>query len=102
MPVGGDLGFSYLVLVVLFVGPVVGLVVRRKLRISVARREEVKRLLVLASEEAARAELEATIGYDIQQEIISRPLQNQCAVCFFPTTKLCARCKAVRYWYGNS
>ncbi|XP_057469873.1 ubiquitin carboxyl-terminal hydrolase 17-like [Actinidia eriantha] len=102
MPVGGDLGFSYLVLVVSLVGPVVALVLRRKWRFSVARREEIKRLLVLASEEAARAELEAsTYVTSAVAAVISRPLQYQCAVCFCPTTTRCARCKAVRYCSGK-
>lgn len=83
-------------------GPVIGFVVRRKWRIAAARREEIKRLLVLASEEAARAELEATTGYGATVSSYSQPLQYQCAVCFSPTTTRCARCKAVRYWYGSS
>lgn len=52
------------VLVLVFVlFPAIGFVVRRKWRHAVARREEIKRLLVFASEEAARAEIEATEGY---------------------------------------
>ncbi|XP_009609184.1 ubiquitin carboxyl-terminal hydrolase 17 [Nicotiana tomentosiformis] len=66
MLVGGDLGFLSSLVVAAFVavfGPVLGFVVRRKWRRSVARREEIKRLLVLASEEAARAELLAAEEY---------------------------------------
>ncbi|GFY85896.1 ubiquitin-specific protease 16 [Actinidia rufa] len=102
MPVRGDLGFSYLVLVVSLVGPVVALVLRRKWRLSVERREEIRRLLVLASEEAARVELEASAYVtSTVAAVISRPLQYQCAVCFCPTTTRCARCKAVRYCSGK-
>ncbi|XAR48504.1 Ubiquitinyl hydrolase 1 [Bertholletia excelsa] len=104
MLVGGDLGFSYLVLVVLLLGPVIGFVLRRKWRLSVARREEIKRLLVLASEETARAELEASTGYSSNAAYtpaVSQPLQYQCAVCFSPTTTRCARCKSVRYCSGK-
>ncbi|KAL3514261.1 hypothetical protein ACH5RR_026978 [Cinchona calisaya] len=65
MLLGGDLGFLVRAvvafLVVIFV-PVVGFV-RRKWRRSVARREEISRLLVLASEETARVELEVDFGY---------------------------------------
>uniref|UniRef100_A0A5B7AG99 ubiquitinyl hydrolase 1 n=1 Tax=Davidia involucrata TaxID=16924 RepID=A0A5B7AG99_DAVIN len=100
MLLGGDLGFSCLVLVVVFFGPVIGFVVRRKWRLAVARREEIKRLLVLASEEAARAELEASAGY-ITSGSTTCQLQYQCAVCFCPTTTRCARCKAVRYCSGK-
>lgn len=71
MLLGGDLGFLARVVVaslVVILVPVVGFVVRLKWRRSVARREEIKRLLVLASEESARAELEAEAhlgyGYD--------------------------------------
>ncbi|XP_071925936.1 ubiquitin carboxyl-terminal hydrolase 16-like [Coffea arabica] len=71
MLLGGDLGFLARVVVAFFVVifvPVVGFVVRLKWRRSVARREEIKRLLVLVSEETARAELEAEgdfgYGYD--------------------------------------
>lgn len=92
MLVPGDLGFSCLVLLSLFF-PVIGLVVRRKWRLAVARSEEIKRLLILASEEAARAELETSA--------VSFSPQFHCAVCFCPTTTRCSRCKAVRYWYVN-
>ncbi|XP_059279634.1 ubiquitin carboxyl-terminal hydrolase 17 [Lycium ferocissimum] len=66
MLVGGDLGFLSSLVVAAFVavfGPVLGFVVRRKWRRSVARREEIKRLLVLASEEAARVEVQAAQEY---------------------------------------
>uniref|UniRef100_A0A2P2L7B5 Ubiquitin carboxyl-terminal hydrolase 17 n=1 Tax=Rhizophora mucronata TaxID=61149 RepID=A0A2P2L7B5_RHIMU len=98
MLLAGDLGFSSLVLVVCLVFPVASLVIRRKWRLSVARTEEVRRLLVLASEEAARAELEATISHAAVSVPVS-PNNYQCAVCYCPTTTRCARCKSVRYWY---
>lgn len=62
MLVGGDLGFLVRVVftgLAVICALVVWFVVNRKWRRSVARREEIKRLLVLASEETARAELEA-------------------------------------------
>ncbi|KAJ7958928.1 Ubiquitin carboxyl-terminal hydrolase [Quillaja saponaria] len=97
MRVTGDLGFSSLVLVVCLVIPVIGFVIRRKWRLAVSRREEIKRLVVLASEEAARAELEATVVYGA----VSVPKNNQCTVCYCPTTTRCARCKAVHYCSGK-
>ncbi|KAI3758365.1 hypothetical protein L6452_05925 [Arctium lappa] len=65
MLVGRDLGLPNLVVlvVVFLIVPAIGFVIRRKWRHAEARREEIKRLLVLASEEAARAEIEATEGY---------------------------------------
>ncbi|KAK8572416.1 hypothetical protein V6N13_048014 [Hibiscus sabdariffa] len=90
----GDLGFSSLILVVSLVLPLIGFFVRRKWRVSVARQAEIQRLLILASEETARAELEATVGYGAVS--ISRNY-HQCAVCYCPTTTRCARCKTVRY-----
>ncbi|KAJ9673990.1 hypothetical protein PVL29_023506 [Vitis rotundifolia] len=92
MLVPGDLGFSCLVLLSLFF-PVIGLVIRHKWRVAVARKEEIKRLLILASEEAARAELETAA--------VSVSPQFQCAVCYCPTTTRCSRCKAVRYCSGK-
>ncbi|XWS25369.1 hypothetical protein CRYUN_Cryun27aG0062900 [Craigia yunnanensis] len=94
MLLDGELGFSSVVLVVSFVLPLIGFFIRWKWRLSVARQAEIKRLLVLASEEAARAELEASVGYGTIS--ISRNY-HQCAVCYCPTTTRCARCKAVRY-----
>ncbi|KAK8681689.1 hypothetical protein V6N13_054091 [Hibiscus sabdariffa] len=90
----GDLGFSSLILVVSLVLPLIVFFVRRKWRMSVARQAEIQRLLILASEETARAELEATVGHGAVS--ISRNY-HQCAVCYCPTTTRCARCKTVRY-----
>ncbi|KAK2659886.1 hypothetical protein Ddye_006419 [Dipteronia dyeriana] len=98
MHVPGDLGFSSLVvLVVSFVFPAIALIVRRKWQRAVARKEEIRRLLLLASEEATRAELEDSYGYGT----VSVSQYYQCAVCFSPTTTRCAQCKAVRYCSGK-
>ncbi|KAK4850138.1 hypothetical protein QYF36_004171 [Acer negundo] len=98
MHVPGDLGFSSLVvLVVSFVFPAIALIVRRKWRRAVARKEEIRRLLLLASEEATRAELEDSYVYGT----VSVSQYYQCAVCFSPTTTRCAQCKAVRYCSGK-
>ncbi|KAF5739781.1 ubiquitin carboxyl-terminal hydrolase 16 isoform X2 [Tripterygium wilfordii] len=98
MHVAGDLGFSSLVLVFCLVFPVIGLVIRRKWRFASARQEEIKRLLILASTEARRAEEEAFASYGV----LPPPSTNyQCAVCLSPTTTRCARCKAVRYCSGK-
>lgn len=96
------LGFPSLVLVACVLAPVIGYVIRRKWRLAVVRKEEIKRLLVLAAEEAARVELEASAGYAVGAvtacEVPITRSYYQCAVCYSPTTTRCARCKAVRYW----
>ncbi|XP_028777759.1 ubiquitin carboxyl-terminal hydrolase 16 isoform X2 [Neltuma alba] len=98
MRVTGDLGFSSLVLVVVcFVVPVIGFVIHRKWQFALARQEEIKRLLILAAEEAARAESEASYTY----ATFPAPKINQCALCYSPTTTRCSRCKAVRYCSGK-
>lgn len=92
----GDLGFSSLVLVVVcVVVPVIGFVICRKWRDSEARKEEIKRLLILAAEETARAEEEASYVYGAAA--VSAARSNQCAVCYFPSTARCSQCKSVRY-----
>ncbi|XP_023524046.1 ubiquitin carboxyl-terminal hydrolase 16-like [Cucurbita pepo subsp. pepo] len=96
MLVFGNIGLQVLLVFVVF--PVICLVIRRKWRLSVARKEEINRLLVLSSEEAFRAELEATSGYT---SLSFTPPGHQCAVCYSPTTTRCARCKAVRYCSGK-
>ncbi|XP_051118053.1 ubiquitin carboxyl-terminal hydrolase 17-like [Andrographis paniculata] len=115
----GDLGFLCSVVVVL----VGWFVARWKWRRVAARREEIRRLMMLASEETARAELEATVGYGgygaVQAPVVlsaaeepvvppvlgtgsppARPVScgpYRCEVCFSPTTTRCKQCKAVRY-----
>lgn len=128
---GGHLGWA---LVLLFLGPVLAFVVRRRWRNAAARAEEVRRLAFLAAAEAEQAEMEAyreysasimresgwvpqppSVVYDdapspaMPQPVVyatvspSPPVTEKrpvCAVCFRDTTTRCARCKAVRYWYG--
>ncbi|CAL0307806.1 unnamed protein product [Lupinus luteus] len=99
MRVTVDLGFWSLVFtsLVCVVVLVIGFVVRRKWRRSVARAEEVKRLLNFAKEEAARVENEASYQYGA----VFVAKNNECAVCLRPTTTRCSRCKAVHYCSGK-
>ncbi|CAL0317838.1 unnamed protein product [Lupinus luteus] len=99
MRVTVDLGFPGLVFptLVCVVVLVIGFVVPRKWRQSVARSEEVKRLLDFAKEEATRVENEASYQYGAV--LVAK--NNQCVVCFCPTTTRCARCKAVHYCSGK-
>ncbi|KZV43367.1 ubiquitin carboxyl-terminal hydrolase 16-like [Dorcoceras hygrometricum] len=109
MLLGADLGWwlSSVVVVVVVVG---WFVARRRWRRAVARRQEITRLLALASEETARAELEAVAtysGYEEEPMAVApgsspqRQFQYQCEVCFSPTTTRCKRCKAVHYCSGK-
>ncbi|XP_073275530.1 ubiquitin carboxyl-terminal hydrolase 17-like [Primulina huaijiensis] len=107
MLLGADLGWWLSSVVVVVVG---WFVARRKWRRSVARRQEIKRLLALASEETARAEHEvvATFGGYEEEPLAMAPgsspqrqFQYQCEVCFSPTTTRCKRCKAVHYCSGK-
>lgn len=75
---------------------VVFLVIRRKWRNAVAKKEEIMRLVAMASDEAAMAEVEATSLY---ASVPLPPRPFQCAICYFPTTMRCSQCKAVRYWF---
>ncbi|CAI8585825.1 unnamed protein product [Vicia faba] len=115
MRVTVDLGFYSLLFVVLVcvVFPVIGLVVRYTWRRSEERAGEIKRLLILAAEESARAEREAAASYHYDDansnsyqyvaansnsyqyvacKFVSK--RSQCVVCFSPTTNRCARCKS--------
>lgn len=95
MRVTGDLGFSSLILLVLcLVLPVIGLIIIRRWQVSETRKREIRRLLVLAAEETARAEKEASFAYGTA---VSATPSNQCALCYFPATARCAQCKSVRY-----
>lgn len=124
-----NLGFWYLKLFLILSFPVVGYVIRRKWLFAVAKEAEIKRLMLLAAEEAARAEYDADgVGYyahadvngaafrykgeaplnmdsfvncpEVPPSCKSAEVVSQCAVCLRPTTTRCSRCKSVRYWYA--
>ncbi|KAM0023945.1 putative ubiquitinyl hydrolase 1 [Helianthus debilis subsp. tardiflorus] len=115
------LGFpSPVVVVVVVVVVVIVVVFRWKWRQAVVRSEEVRRLLVSASEESSRVEFEAkeecyyggnvnvapVAGVSVSSYGSGRvglPVKAvyQCAVCFRPTNTRCAKCKAVRYCSGK-
>ncbi|KAF8117780.1 hypothetical protein N665_0008s0125 [Sinapis alba] len=93
-----DLGLSSLVLVISLVLPLIGFVVRRKWRLAALRKEEIRRLLIHASEEDARVEREASVEFSFV------PVTNNsfyCPVCYCPALTRCSRCKAVRYCSGK-
>ncbi|KAK4747503.1 hypothetical protein SAY87_014089 [Trapa incisa] len=119
-----DLGFSSLVvLAVCAVFPLIGLFLRRKWCRFVARKDEIRRLMILASEETARAEIEASVGHEYsyshshsyapadgyasvngyrdKYETAPAAQRNLCAVCYALTTTRCSKCKAVRYCSGK-
>ncbi|KAI3451214.1 hypothetical protein Pfo_007879 [Paulownia fortunei] len=80
-----------------------GLVVRHKWRNGAAKKEEILRLVAVASEEEAEiAKLQAIEEYNSPpppQPQLEK--QYYCAVCHCPTTTRCSRCKAVRYCSGK-
>ena len=92
MLVPGILGFQGLLLTLVFV---VCVVIRHKWKDAAAKKEEIMRLVAMASEEAAMIEVEATVQYGS----IPVALLSQCAVCYSPTTMRCSQCKAARYWF---
>lgn len=68
------------------------------------KREEVLRLISLATEESYLAaekkeeeEARATVDYYGSSSV--PPDVYSCAVCHYPTTTRCAQCKSVRYWF---
>ncbi|KAK4483935.1 hypothetical protein RD792_011144 [Penstemon davidsonii] len=117
----GDLGLLYSA-VASAAAVVVGLlVVRWKWRRMLMRREEIRRRMAFASEEAVRAELEEASGYSrhgygvsdeaevVEEEATvgfgsspGRQIQQYpCEVCFCPTTTRCKQCKSVHYCSGK-
>ncbi|KAJ0263355.1 Ubiquitin carboxyl-terminal hydrolase 16 [Hirschfeldia incana] len=99
-----DLGVSSLFLLISLVLPLVAFVfVRRKWRLAALRREEIRRLVIHASEEAARAELEASVELYSSVYAVSNNVSSsfQCPVCYSPASTRCSRCKAVRYCSGK-
>lgn len=92
MLVSGILGFEIVLLTLIFF---VGVLIRHKWKDAEAKKEEIMRLVAMASEEAAMAEVEATVQYGP----VSVVGQYQCAVCYSPTTMRCSQCKLARYWF---
>lgn len=90
----GNLGFYSLFSLVVFV---VGVILRQKWRNAAERKEEIMRLVAMASEEAAAVELEAAVEYSS----IPVARRYQCAACYGPATTRCSQCKAVRYCSGK-
>lgn len=91
------LGLSSPIIVVFAV--LLGLVVQTQWQRTAAKKEELKHLMILAEEENSRAEVEASFSYSYScGSAVSSEPQTQCAVCFFPTTRKCSRCKIVHYW----
>ncbi|KAH0892391.1 hypothetical protein HID58_054820 [Brassica napus] len=79
------------------------LLIRRQWRSAAVKREEVLRLISLATEESYLAaeekekeEARATVDYYGSSSSVP-PDVYSCAVCHYPTTTRCAQCKSVRY-----
>ncbi|CAN7101081.1 unnamed protein product [Brassica rapa subsp. narinosa] len=77
------------------------LLIRRQWRSAAVKREEVLRLISLATEEsylaAEKKEEEARATVDYYGSSSVPPDVYSCAVCHYPTTTRCAQCKSVRY-----
>lgn len=93
-PESGVLGFRFILIGFIMLA---FLLIRRQWRSAAVRREEVLRLIALATEESYLAEevRAATVDYD--GDSVSDVYR--CAVCLYPTTTRCAKCKSVRYWF---
>ncbi|XP_024182286.1 ubiquitin carboxyl-terminal hydrolase 17 isoform X2 [Rosa chinensis] len=101
MPALGMLGFQGLLFGVVLAA---FFVIRHKWRNAVAKKEEIMRLVAMASEEAAMAEFQATTAmYAAAPPVVVAPVTSpfHCAVCYSQTTMRCSKCKSVRYCSGK-
>lgn len=89
-PESGTLGFRFLLIGFMML---VFLLIRRQWRSASVRREEVIRLIALATEESYLAEEVRASTVDSVSDVY------RCAVCLYPTTTRCSQCKSVRYWF---
>lgn len=104
-----ELGFqNWILLFVFCLGLISSFVIRWKWNKSVERKKEIMRLVAIAADEAARAELQANAeyqymyrGFDSVPVVPPVVRTTDCAVCHSPTTTRCARCKAVKYCSGK-
>ncbi|KAK9949414.1 hypothetical protein M0R45_004938 [Rubus argutus] len=94
MPALAILGFQSLLFAVVLAS---FFAIRHKWKNAVAKKEEIMRLVAMASQEAAMAEFQATTLY--APVPVSSPYH--CAVCFSQTTMRCSKCKSVRYCSGK-
>jgi ubiquitin carboxyl-terminal hydrolase 36/42 len=92
MPALAILGFQSLLFAVVLAS---FFAIRHKWKNAAAKKEEIMRLVAMASQEAAMAEFQATTLY--APVPVSSPYH--CAVCFSQTTMRCSKCKSVRYWF---
>lgn len=94
MLVPGIIGFQGLLLLLILLS---FFVICHKWKNAAAKKEEILRLVAMASEETAVAEFQATAFFAPVVQPASWPYH--CAVCYASTTMRCSKCKAVRYWF---
>ncbi|KAL6222845.1 hypothetical protein ACLB2K_006235 [Fragaria x ananassa] len=102
MPALGILGFQGLLFGVVLAS---FFVIRHKWRNAVAKKEEIMRLVAMASQEAAMAEFQSTTALYASSAAAAAPVPVtgafHCAVCYSQTTMRCSKCKSVRYCSGK-
>nr|XP_011468537.1 PREDICTED: ubiquitin carboxyl-terminal hydrolase 17 [Fragaria vesca subsp. vesca] len=102
MPALGILGFQGLLFGVVLAS---FFVIRHKWRNAVAKKEEIMRLVAMASQEAAMAEFQSTTALYDSSAAAAAPVPVtgafHCAVCYSQTTMRCSKCKSVRYCSGK-
>ncbi|XP_050371388.1 ubiquitin carboxyl-terminal hydrolase 17-like [Argentina anserina] len=103
MPALGILGFQGLLLLGLGVAAAAFVVIRHKWRNAVAKKEEIMRLVAMASQEAAMAELQTFSAHFAAAAPVPVTVAGafRCAVCYSQTTMRCSKCKSVRYCSGK-
>ncbi|KAL8549234.1 hypothetical protein ACS0TY_008182 [Phlomoides rotata] len=91
-------------LVIVAILLIFGAVVRHKWKNAAAKKEEILRLLAVASdEEAEMSKLQAVDVYYSSSSSPPAQIENPyyCAACYCPTTTRCSQCKTVRYCSGK-
>ncbi|KFK28246.1 hypothetical protein AALP_AA8G491300 [Arabis alpina] len=91
----GTLGFRLLLIGFMIL---VFLLIRRQWRSASIRRDEVIRLVALATEESYVTEIhQSSVDYRSLESCDDDVVVHRCVVCLYPTTTRCSQCKSVRY-----